>query len=148
VNAVTAAASGVADRVSRLIWTVLLDAGRSDLADVVADRLAGTPGADLRIRAAGALRAVLGGVMPERDAVELLRRGITRDELALLTEGDRRLVESASTTRDLDAAGRRRAARVVADLLDRVADVLGAARAGAAGTTSGLEREPAATTVV
>ena len=35
---------------------------------VVADRLARMRGPDLRIRAAGALRAVLGGVMAEREA--------------------------------------------------------------------------------
>ncbi len=121
-----------ADRVTTLIWTVLLDAGRSDLTDVVAERLARIPGPDLRTRAARALRAVLGAVMPERDAVELLRRGIARDELGLLEDGDRRLVERA---RDLDADGRRRAVRVVAELLDRVAQVLSAAMPLSSDTT-------------
>ncbi|REH34903.1 hypothetical protein BCF44_119179 [Kutzneria buriramensis] len=164
----TGAASGLVDRASRLIWAVLVDAGRCDLADVVADRLAGMPGPDLRIRATGALRAVLGGVMAERDAVELVRRGITRDELALLAEADRRLVERVNTTRDVDAAGRRRAVRVVTGLLDRVAQVLSAAHTGmpqisdttstaprsertcrtSGGTASGIQPGPATTTVV
>jgi len=158
--------TGLVDRATALIWTVLLDAGRSDLADVVADRLARMRGPDLRIRAAGALRAVLGGVMAEREAAELLRRGVIRDELALLAEGDRRLVERCNTTRDVDAAGRRRAVRVVAELLDRVAQVLSdthmpqisdttatASRSEqtwrtAGGTASGSQPGPATTTAV
>jgi hypothetical protein len=154
--------TGLVDRATRLIWTVLLDAGRNDLADVVADRLAGMPGPDLRIRAARSLRAVLGAEMPERDAADLLRRGITRDELALLADADRRLVERCNTTRDLDPAGRRRAVRVVAELLDRVAQVLSetmsdttaaASRSErtcrtSGGTASGVQPGPATTTVV
>lgn len=162
------ASDSLADHMTRLIWTVLLDAGRGDLADAVADQLAGTRGADLRIRAIGALRAVLATVLADPEAEELIRRGVMRDELALLTDDDRRLVERVSAMSDVDAAGRRRARRLVADLLDRVAQVLRAPHGtmpriastastpslsehtcrAAAGTDSDAQPGPATTTVV
>ena len=115
-------AEALADRTTRLIWSVLVDAGRSDLADTVVDRLAQTCGADLRSRAIAALRLVFAGVVAEHETEDLLHRGVARDELSLLADSDRRLLEDVSTT--VDVAGRRRARRVVADLLDRVDQVL------------------------